>query len=144
MPLYYLQFLVAGLDNARFSWWPLPFSAVYPGLIVFALAIGLVSWAMAVNQFAESTVRIQSDRGQTVVSTGPYRLVRHPMYVAAILMVVATPLILGSMWALVAAAPLVGLFTVRTALEDRTLRRELAGYQEYAARTRYRLLPGLW
>ena len=142
-PLYNFQFLVAGLD-ARFGVPPIPFAAVYPGLLLFAAAIALVAWAMAVNRFAETTVRIQSDRGQAVISTGPYRWVRHPMYVAALLMFLATSLILGSLWSLVVAALLAALFIVRTALEDRALRRELPGYEQYAARTRYRLLPGVW
>ncbi|HLK50870.1 MAG TPA: isoprenylcysteine carboxylmethyltransferase family protein [Bryobacteraceae bacterium] len=144
LPLYYLQFLVAGLDNARFGWEPIPFAAIYPGLILFAAAIAVLAWAMAVNRFAETTVRIQSDRGQAVISTGPYRLVRHPMYVAAISMFLATPLILGSLWALVIDVLLAALFVIRAALEDRALRRELPGYEQYAARTRYRLCPGVW
>lgn len=143
-PLYYVQPAIAGLDNARYGWWPLPFSAVYPGLVLFTLAIVLLTWAMAVNPFAETTVRIQTDRGQAVVTSGPYRFVRHPMYVGALLMFLGTPLILGSMWAFVISAIICGLFLIRTALEDRTLRRELAGYEQYAERTRYRLLPGVW
>ncbi len=144
LPLSYLQPAVAGLDNARFGWWPIPAVAVFPGLILFALAIALLAWAMAVNRFAESTVRIQTERGHTVVTTGPYRFVRHPMYVAGILMFAATPLILGSMWALLLAICLALVVVARTALEDRTLRRELPGYEAYTTRTRYRLLPGVW
>jgi protein-S-isoprenylcysteine O-methyltransferase Ste14 len=104
----------------------------------------LLAWAMAVNPFAETTVRIQTERGHTVVSSGPYRLVRHPMYAGAILMFLGTPLILGSMLALLLAIEVVLLFVGRTALEDRTLRRELLGYEAHAAWTRYRLLPGVW
>lgn len=144
LPLYFIQPAIAGLDNARFGWWPIGFEAVYPGLVLFAAAIVLLTSAMAVNRFAESTVRIQTDRGHSVVSTGPYRAIRHPMYVAAILMAVGTPLILGSMWALLVAGAITLLLFIRTALEDRTLRRELPGYEEYAARTRYRLIPGIW
>lgn len=144
LPVYFIQPAVAGLDNARFGWWPIGFGTVYPGLVLFSAAIILLTWAMAVNRFAESTVRIQTDRGHRVVSTGPYRAVRHPMYVAAILLAVGTPLILGSMWALVVAGVIALLFLIRTALEDRTLRRELPGYEEYATRTRYRLIPGIW
>jgi protein-S-isoprenylcysteine O-methyltransferase Ste14 len=104
----------------------------------------LLAWAMAVNPFAETTVRIQTERGHTVVRSGPYRLVRHPMYAGAILMFLGTPLILGSMLALLLAIGVVLLFVGRTALEDRTLRRELQGYEAYATCTRYRLLPGVW
>lgn len=144
LPLYFLQPGVAGMDAVRFGWRPLPMWTLYFGLILFAWATILISWAMAVNPYAESTVRIQTDRGHTVIASGPYRFVRHPMYVGAILMVFGTPLILGSLWALVISVAIAVLFTVRTALEDHTLRRELAGYEPYAARTRYRLLPGVW
>jgi protein-S-isoprenylcysteine O-methyltransferase Ste14 len=108
------------------------------------LAYLLGAWAMAVNEHFELLVRIQTDRGHRVVTSGPYRIVRHPGYLAAIVGGLTSPLILGSLWAF---APVVAgalLFTARTALEDRTLREELAGYQEYAARTRHRLLPGIW
>ena len=143
-PLYYVQPAIGGLDNARFRWWPLPLVSVYPGLLVFALSIAVLTWAMAVNPFAETTVRIQADRGQTVVTAGPYRFVRHPMYVSAILMFLAIPFILCSMWAFVFSAVICGLFLIRTALEDQTLQRELPGYEQYAQQTRYRLLPGVW
>lgn len=144
LPLTYVHPAIGALDNARFGWWPIPFGAVYPGLVLFALATSLIAWVMAVNRFAETTVRIQTDRGHAVVTGGPYRYIRHPMYVAAILMYVATPFILGSMWALVLSGVILILFIVRTALEDRTLRRELPGYADYALQTRYRLLPGVW
>jgi protein-S-isoprenylcysteine O-methyltransferase Ste14 len=103
-----------------------------------------IAGAMATNPHLETTVRIQEDRGHRVSTSGPYRVVRHPMYVGAILQFAGAPLVLGSLWAClpVAAAPV--LFIVRTALEDRTLRRELPGYEAYAQRTRYRLLPGVW
>jgi protein-S-isoprenylcysteine O-methyltransferase Ste14 len=112
------------------------------GLLVLALALG--TWALFANRFFSGTVRIQSERGHHVVSAGPYRFVRHPGYVGAILMYCATPLALGSVWGLLPAA-LIGLgFVIRTALEDRTLHEELPGYREYARQTRYRLIPGLW
>lgn len=143
-PLYFLQPGLGALDNVRFGWWPLAFAAMYPGLIILALAAVLVGWALAVNPFAESTVRIQTERGHTVVTSGPYRFVRHPMYVGAILLSLGPPLILGSMWALILGGVISILFIARTALEDRTLQRELPGYAEYAAQTRCRLLPGVW
>src|SRR3954453_10940580 len=99
---------------------------------------------MALNPYAETTVRIQSDRGHTVISSGPYRLVRHPMYVGSSLMYPGTALMLASKWALLLSAVMAVLLLVRTALEDRTLRRELAGYEQYAVTTRYRLIPGVW
>jgi protein-S-isoprenylcysteine O-methyltransferase Ste14 len=122
----------------------MPAAAVYPGLALLAAGIAIVTWGMTVNRFAETSVRIQNDRGHTVITSGPYRLVRHPMYVGAILLYAATPLILGSLWAAALSAVIMILFLIRTALEDRTLRRELPGYADYAAHTRYRLLPGVW
>ena len=144
VPLSFLQPAVAGLDAVRFGWSHIPFAAVYPGIALFTFAMALITWVMMVNPHAETTVRIQTDRGHTVVSSGPYRIVRHPMYVGVILMYPATALILGSLWALAIAALIAVLFIARTALEDRTLRRELPGYEEYAAVTRCRLVPGIW
>jgi protein-S-isoprenylcysteine O-methyltransferase Ste14 len=144
LPLVFVQPALAGIDVVRFHWSALPLWLAYAGSVLFALALALIAWTLAVNQYAESSVRIQTDRGHSVVDSGPYRTVRHPMYVGAILMYLATPLILGSVWALALTAIMIALFIWRTALEDRTLRRELTGYEEYAARTPYRLLPGVW
>ena len=104
----------------------------------------LLTWSMAANAFFSQTVRIQKDRGHTVATGGPYRYVRHPGYAASILFQIATPLILGSVWAFIPCGLTVLLSVVRTALEDRTLLEELPGYAEYAQQTRYRLLPGIW
>ena len=144
VPLAFLHPAIAGLDVVHFGWSHIPFTAVYPGIALFIFAMALVTWAMVVNPHAETSVRIQTDRGHTVVSSGPYRFVRHPMYVGAILMYPGASLILGSLWAMAMAVVIAVLFIARTALEDRTLRRELPGYEEYAAVTRYRLLPGIW
>ena len=138
------QTAVAGLDAVRFRWTSMPFWCVYAGAALALLAFALAAWTMALNPFAETTVRIQSERGHTVIDFGPYRFVRHPMYVAIILMHVAAPLVQGSVWALVVAIPIAIVFVVRTAFEDRTLRLELAGYEAYTGRTRFRLVPGVW
>ena len=143
-PLYVAQPVIAGLDAVRFRWSSMPFATVYVGLRLLAIGMALITWAMLVNPFAESTVRIQAERDQSTVSAGPYSIVRHPMYVGAILMFPATALILGSLWALVVGLLLAILFVWRTAMEDNTLRRELPGYEEFAAVTRNRLLPGVW
>jgi len=144
IPLTFLQPAVAGLDAVRFGWSSMPFGLVYPGAVLTLLADALMAWTLAVNRFAENTVRIQTERGHTVVASGPYRFVRHPMYVGVILAHLAAPLILGSVWALAPAGLASALFIWRTGLEDRTLRRELAGYEEFTARTPYRLFPGVW
>lgn len=104
----------------------------------------VVSWAMSVNGFYARVVRIQRDRGQEVCSSGPYRFVRHPGYVGGIVFSLALPFELGSLWAVVPALFVVLGFVARTALEDRTLRTELAGYPEYASRVRFKLLPAVW
>ena len=144
MPLVFAQPVLAGLDAVRFRWSSLPFAFVYPGAVLYAAAMTLIGWVLCINPFAEATVRIQTDRGQTVVTSGPYRWVRHPMYVGAMLMYLSMPLVWGSVWALVLGAVTAGLMIWRTTMEDRTLRRELAGYEDYASTTRYRLLPGVW
>lgn len=144
MPLVFTQPAIAGMDAVRFHWSALPFGYVYVGAVIFLLAIALIAWVLCTNPYAETSVRIQHDRGHTVITTGPYRFVRHPMYVGAILMYLSTPLVWGSFWALAVGGVVTVLFLVRTALEDKTLRRELPGYEEYAAHTRYRLLPGAW
>jgi protein-S-isoprenylcysteine O-methyltransferase Ste14 len=136
--------IVAGL-NFRFGWPPEVAAWLQvAGFVVYALGWGLHLWAMAANRYHALVVRIQSDRGQTVVTGGPYRYVRHPSYVGGIVLTVAAPLLLGSTWALIPGALGGLLLVVRTVLEDRTLQRELDGYPEYAARVRYRLLPGIW
>jgi protein-S-isoprenylcysteine O-methyltransferase Ste14 len=136
--------IVVGLDLGRGGDPRVPIAGLYAGLAVMLLSYLLAAWAMAVNEHFELLVRIQNDRGHRVVSSGPYRYVRHPGYLAAIAGSLATPPILGSFWAFAPAVAGALLLSVRTALEDRTLREELPGYQEYASRTRHRLLPGIW
>jgi protein-S-isoprenylcysteine O-methyltransferase Ste14 len=136
--------VVAGLDAVRFGWSALPWSWFGVGLVVLLLAAPFGTWAMVENEHFEQFVRIQVERGHRVVTTGPYRFVRHPGYLAAILGALATPLMLGSAWTFVPAGLLVLLFVVRTQLEDATLRRELQAYEEYAQRTRFRLVPFVW
>jgi len=136
--------VVAGLDK-RCGWSAqVSLSVQFVGLAVFVLGMGLMTWAMAVNSYFSLVVRIQRDRGHTVVTGGPYRYVRHPGYVGGILFQLGTPFLLGTLWALIPAGLTALLLVVRTALEDRTLLNELEGYREYAQQTRCRLLPGMW
>ena len=139
-----LTWTVAGLDR-RFAWSP-PVAPALRWLALVAVALGyaLGTWAMVANAFFSAVVRIQEERGHAVVSEGPYRVVRHPAYAGGLVACLATPVLLGSLWALLPVAIMLAGIFVRTALEDRTLREELPGYAEYARRTRYRLLPGLW
>jgi protein-S-isoprenylcysteine O-methyltransferase Ste14 len=136
--------VVSGLDY-RFAWTP-PYALWINilGLACFASGNLLFSWALASNKFFATTVRIQDERGHSVASAGPYRYVRHPGYVGYILFSLATPVSLGTLWGLLPAGLVALGMVVRTALEDSALREELPGYPEYAARVRFRLLPGVW
>ena len=136
--------LVSGLDT-RFGWSQnIPFALQIMAALANVLGIGLTLWAVASNTFFSGYVRIQEERGQTVVSSGPYAFVRHPGYLGAVVSCISTSLMLGSWWALIPSGLGTLGFVVRTALEDTMLRNELEGYKEYAVRVRYRLLPGIW
>jgi len=136
--------LIAGLDK-RLDW-----SAGMPGwvhwfglaLIVFGYAVS--TWAMARNAFFSSYVRIQKDRGQAVVSTGPYAIIRHPAYASGAISMCGIPLLLDSYLAFPPIVLLIIILVVRTTLEDRVLCNELPGYKEYCKKVRFRLVPGIW
>src|SRR5579883_369942 len=135
---------VAALDDERFHWLPLPWWVCVIGYGLFFSGMVLVTWAESVNKFFEVTVRLQTDRGQMVIDTGPYAIVRHPGYVSGILIAVGTALCLASVWALIPAGLATVLFIVRTRWEDQTLQSELPGYTEYTQRVRSKLIPGVW
>lgn len=139
-----VMLVVAGLSQ-RFGWPPrLPVWTQWVGLVGVAFASTLSVWAMVANRFFSAYVRIQTERGQTAVSWGPYRYVRHPAYAGGVIIDLALPFMLDAAWALVPGLLLAAAMIVRTALEDRTLSAELAGYDEYAQRVHYRLIPGVW
>jgi protein-S-isoprenylcysteine O-methyltransferase Ste14 len=140
---FFAIFPTAGLD-ARWHGSAVPLWLIVVGYILFALGFALSTWVYAVNKFAEPSVRIQSERQQKVVDTGPYAIVRHPLYAVSFFLVVGMALALGSYWALIPVAVGTMVILVRTVLEDRTLQSELAGYKDYAARVRCRLIPGIW
>lgn len=142
--LLVIMLVIAGLDSGRFEWTSPPLVLRVLGWIGLTLVYVLVWQVFSANTFAIGEVRVQAERGHRVVTTGPYRVVRHPMYVGVIISVFCTPLVLGSFYALIPGALLAVLFVVRTALEDRTLMVELPGYREYAEGVRYRLLPRVW
>ena len=143
--LLLVHLVIAGLDVGRFHWSPPPEVAVRVGaLAVFAAGMSLSMWAMAVNRFSSSVVRIQTERGHHVVDAGPYQYVRHPGYLGVLVSSLAGGVVIGSWWSLVPLGVLVALFAVRLHLEDRFLHRELDGYAAYAGRVRYRLVPGVW
>ena len=142
---YLGSLIVAALDAGRFGWTKELSVGVYSaGLAIYVLGQAIFLWAKWANRFFSSVVRIQTERGQTVCREGPYRLVRHPGYVGGILFGLSTPLVLGSLWALIPAAIAALSLIVRTYLEDKTLQRELPGYAEYVQRVKYRFLPAVW
>jgi protein-S-isoprenylcysteine O-methyltransferase Ste14 len=136
-------FVTAGLD-ARFGWSHLSFAWVYAGVALHLAALVPLIAVVATNPFLEGTVRIQSERGHVAITSGPYAIVRHPMYVGIIFLFLASPLVLGSLWAYIPVVGIAVAFVFRTAHEDRTLLLELPGYADYVQRTKYRLVPGLW
>ncbi len=139
------MYCVAGLDSGRFHWSP-PFHIELnlAGGILVATGQLLFLIAQKQNHFFSSTVRIQNDRKQTVCDTGLYKFVRHPAYLGNIIQNIGFPLLLGSLWSIIPALLLSVLIILRTCLEDRLLRNELEGYQEYTAKTTCRLIPYIW
>ena len=136
--------IVAGLDVGRFQWSELHINYAIAGVILFTLCVAFGSWAIMVNQFFETTVRIQTDRGHKVITGGPYRFVRHPGYLSMILGALSATFIVGSGYSLIPGGLGIIAVVIRTFLEDRTLQEELNGYREYASRVRWRLVPGIW
>ena len=145
MGLSFVGWLVLmALDAGRFGWTVPPAGARAAGAVVIAAVYVASYFALQANVFASPVVDIQHDTHQTVVSTGPYGVVRHPLYAAVVWFWPATALVLGSVVGLALSPVLIGLVVVRTILEDRTLANELDGYREYRMRVRYRLIPRVW
>jgi|SRR5687768_14782385 len=137
--------VVAGLDAGRFGWSPdVPAAARAAALACYVLGFALSLWAILANRFFSSVVRVQHERGHQVVREGPYRFVRHPGYLGMLIAIVSESIVFGSMWSLVPTVAFAVVLVARTALEDRMLRNELAGYADYARSVTYRLAPGIW
>jgi protein-S-isoprenylcysteine O-methyltransferase Ste14 len=138
-------YIVAGLDRGRFSWTGSVPPVVKWAAFVFVLGVYAANtWAVMSNPFASGVVRIQQERGHEVVVAGPYRFVRHPMYLNTLIFAVSFPLFLESYWALLPGLGVIVLFVLRAGLEDRYLKENLPGYKDYARQVRYRLFPGIW
>jgi protein-S-isoprenylcysteine O-methyltransferase Ste14 len=136
--------LIAALDH-RFGWTgEISIHWQISGALVYALSLALSGWAMITNAYFSTAARIQTDRGQKVCKSGPYRYVRHPGYIGFGLQSVSTALLLGSAWALIPAVLAVALMVTRTVFEDHMLRAELSGYEEYTHEVRFQLIPGIW
>jgi protein-S-isoprenylcysteine O-methyltransferase Ste14 len=139
------HWVAAGLDRGRLHWSDtVPVELQAAGFVAFALAWAFVLWTMHVNRFFSSVARIQHERGHYVITSGPYRWIRHPGYAAAIVLVAASGIALGSWLATAIAALGIPLILWRAVGEDRLLLAQLPGYPDYARRVRYRLLPGVW
>jgi protein-S-isoprenylcysteine O-methyltransferase Ste14 len=142
--IWFAWLVFMGLDAQR---WRLshvpPIVEIIGGLVLIAGFAGVMP-VFAANSFAAPVVRVQSERGQHVIDTGPYALVRHPMYAAATLYLIGLPLLLGSWYGLIGTAIIVGGVSIRAIGEERKLARELPGYGNYMTRVRYRLIPGVW
>jgi protein-S-isoprenylcysteine O-methyltransferase Ste14 len=142
--LFVAILVVGGLDAGRYRWTTLPLWLQAAGVLMMIAGMLLVGWAMGQNPHFESTVRIQTDQQHRVIDSGPYRIVRHPGYVAGILVIIGMALVLDSAWALLPAFLAAADLIIRTAAEDRFLQENLDGYRVFAKRTPCRLLPGIW
>ena len=136
--------VLCALDARRFAWSLVPLWVQALGAALIVLCMVLVWQTFRFNSFAAPQVRVQADRDHRVSTDGPYRFVRHPMYASALLMFIGTPLLLGSWWGLLFVPIGVIGIGVRAVGEERMLRRELPGYDDYARRVRFRMIPGLW
>lgn len=140
----FISWIIAGLDQ-RFGWSPdLPNWIQITALVVIQLGSLLGSWAMVVNRFFSSQVRIQKDRGHSVVKEAPYSFVRHPGYAGGLVSWLAAPVFFSSWWLIIPTVLAITASVIRTALEDHTLQDELPGYKEYAGEVKFRLVPGIW
>ena len=139
--MFITGFVVAGLDH-RFDWSRMPLWVVIAASAVFLLAYGLYAEVLRENAYLSRTIKVEA--GQTVVDTGLYGLVRHPMYMATLLLFLAMPLVLGSWYALIAFAFYPAIIIVRLRDEEALLTRELAGYAEYKKKVKYRIIPFIW
>ena len=142
--LFFGWLISISLDAGRFHWSPVPVWLQFVGAIVLLCSFYLLFLTFRENSYLSTVVRIQEDRGQTVVSTGPYHTVRHPMYSAILVFTMGTSLLLGSWYGVLSGLVLMILLARRTLLEERTLRAELAGYAAYMGQVKYRLIPYIW
>ncbi len=137
-------FILAGFDAVRFGWSTVPLAVQILAWLGLFTAAALVFWTVTTNTYLSRYVRIQDDREQQVVIAGPYRGIRHPMYLGVLILFLSLGPALGSWYTLIPGGLIDILFIIRTAKEDKTLQEELAGYSDYAERVPYRLIPGIW
>jgi protein-S-isoprenylcysteine O-methyltransferase Ste14 len=138
---FLLAFLLPGFDK-RFGWSNVPVGMVVMADILVLLGYGIVFLVFRENRYASRVVEVEQE--QTVISSGPYAMIRHPMYLGSLLLYILSPLALGSYWAMIPAILIIPVIIVRIRNEESVLARDLSGYQEYMQKTRYRLIPGMW
>ena len=138
---FFALLVAAGLDH-RFGWSTVPTALVFVGNVLVAIGLGIAMLVVVQNSYAAANITVEAD--QTVVSTGLYGLVRHPMYFGSLIMMVGTSLALGSYWGLVMVAVMAMLFAIRIFDEEKALTDELAGYREYTRKVHSRLVPHVW
>ena len=141
IPIFIIGFLLPGLDR-RFGWSNVPFEFIFAADVVVFLSYVLIFLVFRENSYAGRTVRIE--KGQKVISTGPYSIIRHPMYFGVLFLYLATPIALGSYVALLPFLLFIPILVFRILNEEEVLRRELPGYKEYCKKVRYRLIPFIW
>ena len=136
--------MLISLDSVRFHWSRMPVELKTLGALLLLISLCISFLTMRENPYSSAVVRVQKEREQTVISTGPYRYVRHPMYTGACLFFLGTALLLGSWYGVLCTPVFISLFAVRAVLEERLLREELEGYDAYVVRVKYRFLPHIW
>jgi protein-S-isoprenylcysteine O-methyltransferase Ste14 len=142
--VFFPYLLMQRLDAVRYRWSSVPLVIAVLGFVGVVVSLLLIFWVIRVNTYLSRFVGVQRERGQKVITSGPYQYVRHPMYVGVIILLYSIPVALGSLWTLIPASVLSFLFVIRTHFEDKTLHEELEGYQSYSTKVKYRLLPGIW
>lgn len=140
LPVY----IIPGFDAVRYGWSHFPLPVEIFGFILFVVSVTWTARVAKENTYLSRVVEIQKDRDHKVITTGPYRFVRHPMYLGSVGYLISIPLALGSLYAFIPSILCIILLIIRTLFEDNTLHSELKGYPEYAQKTRFRIFPGIW
>jgi protein-S-isoprenylcysteine O-methyltransferase Ste14 len=148
LPIYVLLayfgiYFIAGLGN-RFNWYRLPIEFFYVGIILYLLSCVFTIWPVLENKHFEETSRIQNNRNQTVITSGPYRIIRHPGYSGITIWAIASYLMFGTPAVGIVSAVIIVIICIRTYMEDKMLKNELTGYGEYSRTVKYRLIPFVW
>jgi protein-S-isoprenylcysteine O-methyltransferase Ste14 len=142
--VWFAWLVLMALDAKRWNLSHMPKALNYAGAVLIPIGFFIVWLTFRENSFAAPVIKIQKDRGQRVISTGPYRIVRHPMYAGGLLYMIGMPFLLGSWLGVLVLPMILGALSVRIFIEEAALRKGLPGYGDYAARVRYRLIPGVW